>query len=305
MNKLDESYDLLVGKLGGWIDSFVLNIPNILIALIVAVVAFLLAKYVRALTIKGTRKLTDSKTVLNLTSNLTSVVFTVIILFVILSIFNLSGTINKILATAGVLGLAVGLALQDPMTNLFSGVVMSVRSLYAIGDIVKSNGHFGVIMDIDLRSTKLRTPSGSDVVIPNKDVIQNPLENFTSSGERRVDIECGISYGEDLEKVEKVAIEAVSKLERLMDKKPVEVMFSEFGSSSINFTLRFWMEAASHKDYMVMLSKGIKALKAAFDANDITIPYPIRTLDFGIKGGLPLGEVLSNKKEIKLRNTDN
>jgi small conductance mechanosensitive channel len=305
MDKLNESYQLLTEKLGGWVEALVLNVPNILIALLVGITAFFLSKYVRKLTVKATRKFTGNKTILNLVSNLTSVVFTVVVLFVILSIFNLSSTINKILATAGVLGLAVGLALQDPMTNLFSGVVMSVRKLYTIGDVVKTNGHFGVIKDIDLRSTKLRKPNGTDVVIPNKDVIQSSLENYTSSGERRVEIECGVSYGEDLEKVEKIAKDAVSELDDLMEFKPIEVMFTEFGGSSINFKIRYWMESSTQKDYMLMVSNGVKAIKAAFDANDIMIPYPIRTLDFGIKGGATLKEMLVNKQGIEFTNSKN
>jgi small conductance mechanosensitive channel len=305
MEKFNESYVLLLEKLGGWLDTLVLNVPNIVIAAVVALMAFFLSKYVRKVTVKATKKITDNTTILNLISNLTSVIFTIVILFLILSIFNLSGTINKILATAGVLGLAVGLALQDPMMNLFSGVMMSVRKLYSIGDVVKTNGHFGVIRNIDLRSTRIRTPQGSDVVIPNKDVIQSSLENFTSSGERRVDVECGVSYGEDLVKVEKVAQEAISNLDGIIDSKPVDIMFSEFGGSSVNFKARFWIEPSSIKDYVVMKSEGIKAIKAAFSANDIMIPYPIRTLDFGIKGGVSLNEVLTSNEAIKYKNSDN
>lgn len=305
MKKLNDSYQLLADKLGSWIDAVVLNIPNILIAIVVATAAFFLSKYVRKLAVKGSKRFTDNKTVLNLVSNLASVVFTIVILFVILGIFDLSSTINKILATAGVLGLAVGLALQDPMTNLFSGIMMSVRRLYKLGDVVKTNGHFGVIRDIDLRSTKIRTPRGSTVVIPNKDVIQSALENFSTSGERRIDLECGVSYGENLEEVEKIAKEAISNISGLMSNKPVEVMFTEFGGSSINFTIRYWMESCGQKDYMMMLSEGVKSIKAAFDKNDISIPYPIRTLDFGIKSGENLREMMPNEQRLELSNSNN
>ncbi|WP_235297898.1 mechanosensitive ion channel family protein [Portibacter marinus] len=295
--KFEESYNLLVEKLGDWLDAIVLNLPNLVIAIVIGVLAYFLSTYVRKLSVKATHRFTSNKTILNLVSNLTSVIFTIIVLFIILSVFNLSSTINKILATAGVLGLAVGLALQDPITNLFSGVFMSVRKLYAIGDIVETNGHFGTIKDIDLRATKLRTPDGHDVVIPNRDVIQNPLENYTSSGERRIDLSCGVSYGDDLEKVEEITLDAIKGLEGLMEYKPVEVMFTEFGDSSINFTVRYWIEAGTQKDYTLAKSNGIRAIKKAFDANDIMIPFPIRTLDFGIKGGVPMSKMLSIKEK--------
>lgn len=291
-DKFTESYELLVKKLGGWVDTIVLNLPNMIIAILVAIIAYFISKLIRKATVKATKKITTNKTILNLVSNLTSVVFTIVVIFVILSIFNLNSTINKILATAGVLGLAVGLALQDPITNLFSGVFMSVRKLYAIGDVVESNGYFGTIKDIDLRNTKIRTPQGHDVVIPNKSVIQNPLENFTSSGERRIDLSCGVSYGDDLAKVEEIAKKAIERLDFLMEYKPIEVVFSEFGDSSINFNLRYWIEASTQGDFLSAKSEGIKALKKAFDENNIMIPFPIRTLDFGIKGGVPMNKML-------------
>ena len=76
-------------------------------------------------------------------------------------------------------------------------------------DLVETNGFFGTITKIDLRSTKLKLPSGEEVVIPNKDVIQNPLKNFSSSGERRVTINCGVSYGDNLSEVGEIAVEAI------------------------------------------------------------------------------------------------
>ena len=158
----------LIEKLQEWIDSIILNLPNLAIAVVVAFLAYFLSKYIRKIAVKSTSKFTANKTILNLVSNLSSVLFTILIVFLILSIFDLGGTINKILATAGVLGLAVGLALQDPMNNLFSGVFMSVRELYKIGDLVETNDHFGTIENIDLRATKIRLPTGQEVNIPNK-----------------------------------------------------------------------------------------------------------------------------------------
>ncbi len=107
-----------------------------------------------------------------------------------------------------------------------------------------------------------------------------------------MDINCGISYKEDLEKVKKVAVEAIEKCG--FDKeeiKPVEVFFNSFGDSSINFTLRYWQFASSQRDFNAAKDKGFIALKKAFDQNGIVIPFPIRTLDFGISGGVRMDEL--------------
>jgi len=291
--QISSSYGNLVDKLTDWLNAIILQAPNLLLAIVVAAIAYFFSRYVKKMAVKACSKFTDNKTVLNLVANLSTVIFGFFILFLILSIFDLSSTINKILATAGVLGLAVGLALQDPMTNLFSGIVMSVRKLYTIGDIVKTNGYFGTIKDIDLRVTTLMTPTGQIVTIPNKDVIQSPLENYTSSGVRRVDVSCGVSYGDDLDMVEKTAVSAIENIESRIKERPIDLVFQEFGNSSINFTLRYWIPSSSQLDYLKEQSKAIKLIKSAFDEKDIMIPFPITTLDFGIRGGTPLNKVMS------------
>ncbi len=293
--QLSSSYDKMIEKLGSWIDIIVLQFPNLVIALFVGAVAYFMSSYVRKIAVKATSRFTDNKTVLNLISNLTAVVFSIFVLFTILGIFDLGGTINKILATAGVLGLAVGLALQDPMNNLFSGVFMSVRELYKIGDVVETNGYFGTIVNIDLRATKILQPTGQEVVIPNKEVIQKPLRNYTVTGQRRVDVSCGVSYGDDLDKVEKIVIDAINDNIDVIDNKAVDVVYNEFGSSSINFVARFWIDNTGQRDYLKAQSVVIKAIKKAFDDNDVMIPFPITTLDFGIKGGVPMSKMFPRK----------
>jgi small conductance mechanosensitive channel len=233
-------------------------------------------------------KTTSNSAITNLTTKVSLVIYTILIGLIIMSIFNLNGAVNKFLATAGVLGLAVGLALQDPLTNLFSGVLMSVKDLYKIGDVVESNGFFGTIENITLRNTIIRTFNGQCVTIPNKDVIQNPLTNYYATGKRRLDLECGVSYGDDLNKVKKVALASVADLEKLDDGMAPKFYYTGFGDSSINFILHLWMPYTGDTNYLEVRSNAIMNLKSAFDEANIDIPFPIRTLNFGIKGGRSL-----------------
>lgn len=294
--QLSESYTNVVEKLTAWLNAIIINLPNVVIAVAVALLAYMISGYIRKLSVKSVSKFTSNRTVLNLVSNLAAVVFGILIMFLILTIFDLGSTINKILATAGVLGLAVGLALQDPMNNLFSGIFMSVRKLYRIGDLVETNGYFGKILNIDLRATTLMSPQGQEVVIPNKEVIQNPLTNYTVYGSRRVDLECGVSYGDDLEYVEKLVLDTIGGLDDIIKDRPVEMFFTEFGDSSVNFVVRYWINETAQGKYLKYKSMGMKAIKKAFDSNDIMIPFPIRTLDFGIKGGVPMTDILKANK---------
>ena len=130
------------------------------------------------------------------------------------------------------------------------------------------------------------------MIIPNKQIYQDKVMNYTASGTRRVDVECGVSYGDNLEKVHRVVSDTLDGIEGRDSSRDVEVFFTGFGSSSINLVARFWVDYAKHPDFLDAQSRAIVAIKQAFDANDIVIPFPIRTLDFGIRGGQPLSESL-------------
>lgn len=290
--QFEKSSALLLEKLAGWVDGIVTMLPNILLAAMVMGLSLLAARYVKRYLAKFISKFSGNVAVNRLLANIGTAAFVMVMLFVVLGILKLDTALTSLLAGAGVAGLAIGLALQEPIVNLFSGIMMSVRQYIKINDLVETNGYMGTIEKISLRSTVVRTFQGQEVILPNKMVYNNPLTNYTSSGQRRVDLACGISYGEDLEKVEQVAIRAIEQNINHDEGRPVELFFMEFGSSSINFVLRFWLDQIRQPDFVRGRSDAIKALKRAFDQNGIVIPFPIRTLDFGIKGGEKLREAL-------------
>jgi small-conductance mechanosensitive channel len=131
------------------------------------------------------------------------------------------------------------------------------------------------------------------VFIPNKDIIQSPLTNFTRTSERRVELRVGVAYTDDLEKVREVATQAVETIACRKKGREVEVHFEEFGDSSINFVLWMWVDYTCERDYVAARSEAVLRIKAAFEKTDITIPYPIRTLDFGLRGGDAIRKALA------------
>lgn len=277
---MTNALELLSQKFDSWLHEFILLLPNLAIAIVVVVLFFFLSRYVKKFLLKVISKLSGNEAVSRLMSNLLTAAFLAIGLFLALGIMGLDKTVTSLLAGAGILGLAIGLAFQDPILNVISGVIMSFKKPFNIGDTITSNGFNGVIMSITLRSTHIKTFTGEDVFIPNKLVLQNPMENFTLTKWRRVDIECGISYHEDLEKVKSIAIQAIESSVEFDTSKPVEFLYSGFGDSSINFDLRFWLTLAEEKNYLESKSEGIIALKKAFDREGITIPFPMRTIEF-------------------------
>ena len=283
---------LVETKLFAWVREFIKLLPNLALAAVIVVLSWLLARLVRKLIANLMGRVTDSRNLNRLVSNCVYLVVLLIGVFGSLSVLHLDKTVTSILAGAGILGLALGFAFQDIAANFLSGVIMAVQRPIRTGELIGTGEHLGVVEHIDLRTTELRNMEGIQVIIPNKEIFQKPLLNYTRNGTRRVDLIVGVSYGDDLENVERVTKDAVKGIGDLVPDKEVELFYREFGGSSINYVVRFWIEASSNKHYNDMRSRAIKAIKAAYDKEGISIPFPIRTLDFGIKGGEKLDAML-------------
>jgi small conductance mechanosensitive channel len=191
----------------------------------------------------------------------------------------------------------LGFAFQDIAANFVSGIILAFHRPFRVGDIIETNGIEGIVARTDLRVTIIHTYQGQEISVPNKDVLQSALTNFSIKGERRIDLMVGISYGDDLDKVEDLMRDVIGSMEGIIRAEDVIFSYEAFGDSSINFMVSFWIKYNKHTDFLSARNKAIKEIKSAFDDNYITIPFPIRTLDFGIKGGKTLSEMqISSQK---------
>lgn len=296
-SEINDAYGIVAGKVEAWITTFFEMLPNLVVALIILIVFYVLGKFARKAVTNLLSRVTTNQTITNLLETIISISIIGIGVFIALSVLQLDGAVTSLLAGAGIIGLALGFAFQDIASNFISGIILSIRHPFGIGDIIETNDYFGTVSKLNLRNTVLRTVTGQIVFIPNKKVFENPLENYTSTGFRRIDLSCGISYGDDLEKARKIATEAVDKIENVLSERGIEFFYDEFGSSSINFKIRFWVNFAKNPDFWSARSEAIIAISKAFDENDIMIPFPIRTLDFGIRGGEKLNTMIGTHKD--------
>ncbi len=285
-----KAYDLVVGKLSNWLEGFVRLLPNLVVAALVLVLGFFVAGLVKRFSLRMIRKVSHLETVNKLFASFVYLIVLGVALFTALDILNLDKAVTTALAGAGILGLALAFAFQDIAANFMSGILMSFRRPFTVGDLVKLGEYRGRIDSINLRDTTLTTLQGQRLIIPNKQVFQNPIENFSSTGIRRLDLKGRVSLGEDLDKVKQIVNDAVNDLNERDKTKDVEFFYEEFAESSINFDLRIWMENPEQRTYLSARSNAIIAIRKAFDAADIKIPFPIRTLDFDIKDGKRLIE---------------
>lgn len=292
--QLNDAYGIVAGKVESWITGFIEMLPNLVVALFILIIFYVLGKFARKAVTNLLGRVSANKTITNLLETIIGISIVGIGVFIALSVLQLDGAVTSLLAGAGIIGLALGFAFQDIASNFISGVILSIRHPFGIGDIISTNDYYGTVTKLNLRNTIIRTVTGQIVYIPNKKVFENPLENFTATGERRIDLSCGVSYGDDLEKVRDVATKAVEELEHVQTEKGVEFYFEEYGGSSINFKIRFWVAFSKNPDFWGGRSEAIIAITKAFDENDIMIPFPIRTLDFGIRGGEKLDAMLQS-----------
>lgn len=288
---VNQAVELLSGKLYEWVKGLIEMLPNIVLAALIVVLGIFIAKLIRKVSLRLISKISSIETINTLFASMMYAISLGVVIFIVLSVLNLDKAVTSILAGAGILGLALAFAFQDIAANFMSGIFLSFRRPLSVGDIVNTNGHMGVVEEINLRDTMLRTFQGQRVIIPNKDVFQNTIENYTVLGKRRLDLAVGVSYGDDLRRVKEIAIKAAEKISVRSLTDDISLFYKEFGDSSINFSISIWLNNTDQPTFLQGRHEAIMHLKEAFDANDIMIPFPIRTLDFGIKGGEKLSEM--------------
>jgi small conductance mechanosensitive channel len=295
LNDIQKYIETITGKVESWLNSFITMLPNFVVAIFVILITILVAKIVRKFAYRMMRKITKNEAINRLISSIAFFLFFAFGVFIALRVLNLDDTVTSLLAGLGIVGLALGFAFKDIAANFIAGIYLAIKSPINVNDIIDYQGERGIVKEIGLRSSTINTFQGQDVIIPNRLIMQEKYTHYSINGERRIDLDVGISYGDDLDKVEKVAVEAINGISYLKKAKPVDLYFKEFGDSAIIFTIRYWVEY-QNDDYLRYLraqSQGIKNIKKAFDQNDITITFPIRTIDFGIKGGKTLADMIS------------
>ena len=278
---VEESVSNLWDKLDGWLESIILKLPNIAMAVLVLFLFYFLARGIRKI-LKRTllRKISQ----VSIQEIIAKVVFVVIILigfFIALGVLDLDKVLTSILAGAGVVGLAVGLALQGTLSNTFGGLILSFMPQLKINDFISADGVSGFVTEISLRNIILKKPDNNVVVIPNSKFIEGSFTNYSMNNRNRIFVNCGVGYESDLQMVEDLTVKILTDNFKQNDDESVEFFFTEFGDSSINFMVRFWADCVNLKQEHAARHKAIKIIKKHFDERDINIPFPIRTLDFG------------------------
>lgn len=271
--------DIVWGKLMGWAEALVEMLPNLAVAILIVLFFAILARLAQRFVGRVLERISSNDQIASLAGTTARIATLCLGLFLALGVLELEKTVTSLLAGVGVVGLALGFAFQDIASNFMSGVIMAIRRPFELGETVETGGVMGNVERVNLRATVIRNFGGQLVIIPNKDVLQNPIINYTRSGARRVEIPVGVGYESDLEQVREVAREAMRGLPGIDESEDIDVIYTGFGGSSIDLEVRFWLDL--HDDqasYLEAKSLGIMSIKTAFEEAGIGIPYPIRTI---------------------------
>ncbi len=279
-----EASNQLWQRFNDWGNSFLDALPDIIAAIVVFTIIYFLARFIKRIVAKAFFRHSENPAIATVMASFISIIIIIIGIFISLSILGLNQTVTSLLAGAGILGLVLGLALQDTLASAIAGVVMTMRKSYKVGDFVESNGFLGTITEVNLRNTTIRQTTGVEVKIPNKLVLNNPLINYSLTGERRIDIELGVGYDEDLEKIEQIIKSAFSTGVDFNAKKELEVYFTSLAASSITVLIRFWISKFRQADFLEAQSQAIKSVIKAFEREGIKIPFPVHVVE--IKGDI-------------------
>ncbi|WP_448213749.1 mechanosensitive ion channel domain-containing protein [Colwellia sp. MEBiC06753] len=260
-------------NISNWVVNNQQMIINFSMKFIVAILIFIIGKFVAHIISKAVGKLLERKSVDNaVIAFVSSLVYGVgMALVIIIAISHLGFNTSSLVAIIGAAGLAIGLALQGSLSNFASGVLLITFRPFKAGDFVQIGSTAGIVEEILIFSTKLRTGDNKTVIIPNGSITSGTITNFSTKPIRRIDLIIGVSYDANLADTKRVLAEVVAKDERVLKDKDVTIGVSELADSSVNLVVRPWVKS---EDYWPVHFDLLENIKVALDEAGIEIPYP-------------------------------
>ena len=215
------------------------------------------------------RKASVDEMLTSFTGNILSTVLLVVVVIAALDQLGIQTT--SLLAVFGAAGLAIGLALKDSLANFSSGVMLIIFRPFKVGDFIEAAGISGVVEEVRIFSTMLRTGDNREIIIPNSQIYSSPIVNVSARSTRRIDLVFGIGYEDDLRKAKELIEAAFKADDRILDDPAPGIAVGELADSSVNINARPWVKSG---DYWAVRSDLLENIKLSFDSNGISIPYP-------------------------------
>lgn len=242
---------------------------DLIAAIIILIVGRIAVGFVVRAIRLGMRKNGIDKTLETFICNL--VKWALMIVVIIAAISQLGIHTTSFVAIFGAAGLAVGLALQGSLSNFAAGVLIVLFRPYKAGDWIEAAGIAGAVEQVQILTTVLRTGDNKRVIVPNSQIMNSVITNYSANDTRRIDLVIGVGYDDDLDKTRRVLEQIVAADERVLKEPAPQIAVSELGASSVDFVVRPWV---STPDYWGTRFDLTETIKKRFDQEGISIPYP-------------------------------
>lgn len=262
--------EAIYSKLWGLLADYWLKVVA---ALIILVVGRWIAGRVKRFFLKQLEKKAADPTIARFVGHFTYILLMAFIVLAALRELGIQTT--SFVAVLGAAGLAIGLALRDSLANFAAGFMIILFRPIRVGDFVEAAGIAGIVEEIQIFTTQLRSPDNKTIIVPNSKLMGDNIVNYTIKGTRRVDMVFGIGYGDDIDQARRVIGDVLSEESRILEDPAPAVAVSGLGESSINFVVRPWVNAADYWDVLCNLTEKVKK---RFDAEGISIPFPQRDI---------------------------
>ncbi len=251
------------------LDLVVLYTPKVLLALITLVVGLWIIKGITKVLKKALARKEIDVSLQGFLFSLVGIGLKILLFISVISMLGIQMT--SFIAILGAAGLAVGLALQGSMSNFAGGVLILLFKPYKVGDFIDAQGYAGTVAAIQIFNTILKTPDNKTIIIPNGDLSNGSITNFSTESQRRVDFTFGIGYDDDFEKAKAIIQKLIEQNQDILKDPEPFLRVAELADSSVNIVARVWVKAEHYWDVNFYM---IENVKLEFDKNGISIPYP-------------------------------
>ena len=247
------------------------------IKVIAAVVIFIIGRWIAKGVRRGVRRMMEKSGADPIIIGFVgSIVYIALLAFVVVAALGQLGIqTTSFIAILGAAGLAIGLALQGSLANFAAGFLMIIFRPFKVGDFVEAAGVAGVVKDMQIFTTTMKTGDNKTIIIPNAKLSGDNIINYSAEENRRVDMTVGVAYDADLSKVRDVLNDIISKDDRILSDPPPLVVVGELADSSVNFIVRLWTKS---ENYWGVNFDTNESIKNRFDEAGIGIPFPQRDI---------------------------
>ena len=242
---------------------------NIGFALLILISGIILSKWFVKLVCRGMRRAKIDDMLVDFVTSLLK--WALYFVFIIAALNRLGVSTTSFIAVLGAAGLAIGLALKDSLQNFAAGVMLIIFRPFKTGDFIQAGGAEGVVENVHIFSTTMRTPDNREIILPNGDIFGGKIVNNNARGTRRIDLVIGVGYDDDLRKAKQVLEGVLALEERLLKDPEPLIAVGELGASSVDILVRPWVKTT---DYFATKCALTENIKLALDDAGISIPFP-------------------------------